>query len=82
MEALEAFQPALGAVMKHKDKDVSKVVRGALSRGWSYEQGRKHAKLTSPGGHLVSLSVSPSDCNAAHNVRRDVERIERMEGLR
>lgn len=61
------------------NKELKKLVKELLREGWSMESGTKHLKFRSPGGHLLSLSSSPSCPFAATNARKDAERIKKME---
>lgn len=63
------------------NKELKKLVKELLRDGWSIESGTKHLKVRSPGGHLVSMSSSPSCGHAVTNARRDVERIKKMENV-
>lgn len=54
---------------------VKELVREAYEQGWSIEVRRSgHLRWTSPTGAVVSTSMSASDRNAAHNIRRDLRR--------
>lgn len=57
------------------DKELKKLVKQLLREGWTLETSRKHTKLRSPKGHLVSMSSSPSCPYAFKNVARDVQKI-------
>lgn len=58
------------------DKEMKKVVRAALKRGWLLEQGRRHYTLVHPYGRKVAFSCSPSDGNAYRGLERDIFRVE------
>ena len=57
------------------DKELKKLVKQLLREGWTLETSRKHTKLRSPKGHLVSMSTSPSCPYAFKNVAKDVQKI-------
>ena len=63
------------------NKELKKLVKELLRDGWSLESGKKHTKIRSPHGHLVTLSSSPGCPYAAINARKDVERIKKMESV-
>lgn len=54
--------------------DVKKVLKEAIAKGWSLENGGKHFKLRHPCGALVIVSQSASDYRAALNIRGDLRR--------
>lgn len=57
------------------DKELKKLVKQLLREGWTLETSRKHTKLRSPKGHLVSMSSSPSCPHAFKHVAKDVQKI-------
>ena len=57
------------------DKELKKLVKQLIRDGWTLETSRKHTKLRSPKGHLVSMSSSPSCPYAFKNVAKDVQKI-------
>ena len=63
----------------HKDKEIDKVVRGLVARGWTILPCSKHFKIRSPGGHMLSLSISPSCGHASKRIEQDARKIERIE---
>ena len=63
----------------HKDKDIRRYVDSLVAEGWKILGGRKHYKLRSPGGHVLSMSNSPSCQYMLKHVENDVRRIKRME---
>lgn len=60
------------------DKDLNTLIRIKEGQGWTVSYGR-HLKLRSPGGRLVSTSISPSCRHVANQVARDINRIEKLE---
>lgn len=54
------------------DKDINKQIKVLMKKGWGCYQGRKHNKLVSPNGSLVTVSVTPSDFRAFKNFMRDI----------
>ena len=58
------------------DKDIRKVVRNLISRGWGLKAGKKHCCIISPTGRKVTIPSTPSDHRAIYNFRSDVRKIE------
>lgn len=54
--------------------DFKAVIRRAERAACKVEHSRKHMWIIAPNGARVLASVSPSDVNAVHNLRRDLER--------
>lgn len=63
----------------HKDKDVRRYVDSLVAEGWTILGGRKHYKVRSPGGRVLSMSNSPSCPYMLKHVENDVRRIKRIE---
>lgn len=61
------------------EKEIKRIVRAALRRGWTLTQGGKHNILIHPSGRKVPISMSPSCPHASKHVRADIERVEREE---
>ena len=61
------------------DKDIRRYVDSLVAEGWKILGGRKHYKVRSPGGHVLSMSNSPSCPYMLKHVENDVRRIKRME---
>lgn len=59
-------------------KDVRKIVADAKKRGWTVEQGTKHARLVSPDGlSKVTINGTPSDWRVNIKLNGDIARIEK-----
>ena len=55
--------------------NVKRALRKARRNGWVLEGGGKHFKLRHPGrSDFITISSSPSDGNAVHNILRDMQR--------
>lgn len=55
------------------NKEINQQVRKLMKAGWQFHKGRKHGRLTPPGGGgSITISSSPSDYRAIHNFRRDI----------
>lgn len=63
----------------HKDKHIRKFVNSLVAEGWTIIGGRKHYKVRSPGGHVLSMSNSPSCPYVLNHIEADVRRIKRSE---
>lgn len=63
----------------HSDKDVRRYLRELMDKGWVHVGSKRHTKMRSPGGRLLSLSNSPSDPHALAAIKRDVKKIEESE---
>jgi predicted RNA binding protein YcfA (HicA-like mRNA interferase family) len=57
-------------------KDFDVLIRQLVRSGWSYSRGRKHGKLHSPLGRLITVACSPSDHRAVKNLRQLVRSVE------
>lgn len=65
----------------HSNKEIKKLITELLRDGWQHAGAKRHTKLRSPGGHLVSFSSSPSCPFAVDHIRKDVQRIRDKEAL-
>lgn len=63
----------------HENKDIDKLIRKLLSRGWKLLPYTKHFKIQSPGGRAMTVSITPSCKFAIKHIERDVRRIEESE---
>ncbi|QQK58797.1 hypothetical protein FJD32_004295 [Shewanella sp. LC6] len=54
------------------NKDFHVYIKQLCRAGWTFIQGKKHAKLLSPSGKRVVVPGSPSDKRAFDNFKRDV----------
>ena len=58
------------------NKEMKKLVRAAVKRGWNLEQGRRHYTLVHSSGRKGMFSCTPSDGNAHRALERDIFRAE------
>lgn len=61
---------------RHSNKQIWAYLCELRSKGWELIGGKKHYKIRSPKGKILSLSSSPSDEFALANIKRDVRRLE------
>lgn len=60
---------------KVTDREVTRLIDAAVEAGCRiHHQGRKHVVLATPAGGLVTVSRTPSDHRAIHNMRADLRR--------
>ncbi len=52
----------------------AELVRKAESAGCRVERTRRHLRIVAPNGKRITASRSPSDVNAVHQLRRDLEK--------
>lgn len=64
---------------RHSNKQIWAYLCELRNKGWELIGGKKHYKIRSPKGKILSLSSSPSDGFALANIKRDVHRLEAME---
>lgn len=62
-------------------KDARHAVKDAVRVGFTLETGRRHIKLRCPDGHVIAISCSASDGNAARNVVKDISRARQRCGV-
>lgn len=56
------------------NKDWDERIRRLVKRGWKYQRGRKHGRLTNPdGSRTLTVSSSPSDRRSLKNFMRYVD---------
>lgn len=57
------------------NKEIKKVVKEAEKQGWTFRNGRNsHLVGRCPHGtRIISISSSPSNINAIHGVKRDLQ---------
>ena len=65
---------------RHSNKDINNLIKELVAVGWEIIGSKRHFKLRSPGGGLVSMSSSPSDEFAVNQIKRDVRRVQKEEG--
>jgi hypothetical protein len=57
------------------NKDVNKLIRQFLRKGWSFSHSKKHGRLTHPKGFpVITISKTPSDSRCVMNIRNDLLR--------
>ncbi len=59
-----------------KSRSIAAFVAMLLREGWHYDAGRRHGKLTSPGGRRIAVPGTPSDHRAFLNFRSDIRRLQ------
>lgn len=60
-------------------KEVDRLVRAYLYRGWSYRRGKKHGILSPKNcGLFVVVPGTPSDHRTWRNFERDLKRAQRL----
>ena len=64
---------------QHSNKEINSLIKELVAMGWEIVGSKRHFKLRSPKGRMISLSSSPSDGFAINQIKRDVRRIQREE---
>ena len=57
------------------DKDINKMVRKLIRKGWTIKPGKKHRSVVSPGGRCVAIPSPPSDYRASKNFSQQVRSL-------
>lgn len=57
-----------------KSKEIQKLVRDLVTRGWHFVPGKKHGKIIAPNGRKMPVPCTPSDWRAVHNFRSHLKR--------
>lgn len=57
-----------------RNRDVDRMVKDLLCRGWVSVKKSKHWQVQSPLGSVLTIPSTPSDGRAAMNFRCDVKR--------
>lgn len=63
----------------HPHRDIRKLLAPLFKRGWSFVGITKHYKIRSPGGRLVSMSMTPANPESIVRIGADIARIEKEE---
>jgi hypothetical protein len=58
-----------------RDKDISRLVKELVNKGWVYSRTKKHGKLLSPVGDFFVVSITPSSNENLMNLRKIVKRL-------
>lgn len=59
-----------------KSKEIDKLVKDLVRRGWLFHWGEKHGRIGPPGyGGKFTVPKTPSDRNAHHQFRRDIRKF-------
>ena len=61
-----------------QDKDFNKELQALVQKGWVFDKGKRHGKLVSPWGDVLTISTSPGDRRSIIKFRSDVKRVERQ----
>jgi hypothetical protein len=58
------------------NKDIDKLIRQLIGKGWRFQRRSKHNRLTPPSGkgHVI-VARTPSDRRSYENLRRDIRRV-------
>lgn len=60
-------------------KEIDKLVRELVKKGWIFWHGGKHGRLRAPSGrNILTVPVSPSGSNVVRNFTGDVKRAYRQ----
>lgn len=65
------------ALARLGDKDVAKLVRDYLARGWRLKPGKRHPVLLGPAGAIVVVASTPGCRRGLANARAAFRRAER-----
>lgn len=57
------------------NKEINKLVKILLKKGWQCRSGKKHDILIAPNNRRCSIPSSPSDYRAAQNFYQDINRL-------
>lgn len=61
------------------DKELNKLIRKLVAKGWEYKRRRKHGLLKSPDKQFqTTVPGSPSDHRAYLNFKHDILRVEKQ----
>jgi hypothetical protein len=61
--------------MVHIDKELRRTLQPYIDKGCILENSKKHLKLRTPNGKMVTMSKSPSCPYYLHNIVRDIKRV-------
>jgi hypothetical protein len=67
--------PGTGRQVYSSDKDVSKLLASARAQGAQIRFSGNHHIIVSKDGRSITVSASPSDKNAVHNIERDLQKL-------
>ena len=57
------------------NKDIDKLIRKLIRKGWKFRRGSKHGRLLDPtGSHVVIVASSPSDHRGYKNFVGELRR--------
>lgn len=60
-------------------KDIDRLVREQVRRGWHFQRGGKHGRLAPPGGRpTLTVPTTPGDHRSLLNFRRDLRHVQAM----
>lgn len=63
----------------HPDRDIRRLLAPLFKRGWVFVGINKHYKIRSPGGRLLSMSLTSSNPKSVVRIGADIARIEKEE---
>lgn len=58
-------------------KDTRRIVKAAISRGWTLLKTAKHWMMIHPKGDRVTFAATPSCPHAVKNFEQDLARVEK-----
>lgn len=58
-----------------KNKAIAAFVQSLIQRGWQFQMGGRHGKLTSPWGRRIPVPCTPGDHRAFQNFKCDIRKI-------
>jgi len=57
------------------NKEIHKLVKEKVSKGWYFKKGKKHGVLIAPIGKKLIIPTSPSDYRAYYNLRSTIRSL-------
>jgi len=63
----------------HPDRDIRRLLAPLFKRGWVFVGINKHYKIRSPGGRLLSMSLTSANPHSITRIGADIARIEKEE---
>lgn len=58
------------------NKDVNRLVRHLVAKGWTFQRRSRHGRLRAPHGTSITVPCTPGDYRAWLNLRAEVRRGE------
>lgn len=61
------------------NKELNRLIRVLVARGWTYVRRSKHGQLVTPCGRWnTTVSISPSSGNAAKHLKWDIRKYSKL----